>query len=83
MLLKTAIHKASFMSSVANVQTLLELGASPNYKDPLGLTPLYYNMLTTDSKPDVTEMLLKDAADLSIVDMHGNYELHQASFSYT
>lgn len=71
------------MSSVANVQTLLELGASPNYKDPLGLTPLYYNMLTTDSKPDVTEMLLKDAADLSIVDMHGNYELHQASFSYT
>ena len=77
MVLQTAMHKAAFLSSVENVRCLLELGASPNYRDPLGLTPLYYNMLTADSKPDVAEMLLKDAADISVTDMHGNHEIHQ------
>ncbi|VDM28042.1 unnamed protein product [Toxocara canis] len=78
---QTAMHKAAFMSSVENVQTLLELGASPNYRDPLGLTPLYYSMLTADSKADVAEMLLKDAADICITDMHGNHEIHQCDLS--
>lgn len=81
MSLQTAMHKAAFMSSVENVRTLLELGASPNYRDPLGLTPLYYNMLMVDSKPDVAEMLLMDAADISITDMHGNHEIHQVQLT--
>ncbi|VDK19691.1 unnamed protein product [Anisakis simplex] len=76
---QTAMHKAAFLSSLENVKTLLELGASPNYRDPMKLTPLYYNMLTVDSKPDVTEMLLKDAAEVSVQDMHGNHEIHQVN----
>lgn len=50
---QTAMHKAAFLSSHENVKALLELGASPNYRDPIGLTPLYYNMLTTDSNDQV------------------------------
>ncbi|VDM56367.1 unnamed protein product [Angiostrongylus costaricensis] len=75
---QTAMHKAAFLSSYDNVETLLELGASPNYRDPIGLTPLYYNMLTTDSNDQVAEMLLREAADLGVTDMHGNHEIHQA-----
>ena len=44
------------------------------------LQPLYYNMLSTDSNPEVAEMLLAEAADLDVVDMHGNTALHQVSF---
>ncbi|KAI1720125.1 ankyrin repeats (3 copies) domain-containing protein [Ditylenchus destructor] len=75
---QTGMHKAAFLSITDNVKTLLELGASPNYKDPIGLTPLYYNMLTADSSPEVAEMLLSEAADLTIRDMHANEALHQA-----
>uniref|UniRef100_A0A912M3P2 SH3 and multiple ankyrin repeat domains protein 3-like n=1 Tax=Haemonchus contortus TaxID=6289 RepID=A0A912M3P2_HAECO len=75
---QTAMHKAAFLSSCENVKALLELGASPNYRDPIGLTPLYYNMLTTDSNDQVAEMLLKEASDLGVTDMHGNHEIHQA-----
>lgn len=73
------MHKAAFLSITDNVKTLLELGASPNYKDPIGLTPLYYNMLTADSSPEVAEMLLSEAADLTIRDMHANEALHQVT----
>ncbi|KAE9550115.1 hypothetical protein FO519_006675 [Halicephalobus sp. NKZ332] len=75
---QTGMHKAAFLSIAENVKTLLELGASPNYRDPIGLTPLYYSMLTTDSSDAVAEMLLSEAAEVGIVDMHGNHELHQA-----
>ncbi|PIO71628.1 ankyrin repeat protein, partial [Teladorsagia circumcincta] len=75
---QTAMHKAAFLSSCENVKALLELGASPNYRDPIGLTPLYYNMLTTDSNDQVAEMLLREAADIGITDMHGNHEIHQS-----
>lgn len=54
------MHKAAFLSIAENVRTLLELGASPNYRDPIGLTPLYYTMLTTDSPPEVENTLNPD-----------------------
>lgn len=72
------MHKAAFLSRTENVKTLLELGASPNYKDPIGLTPLYYSMLTTDSHDAIAQMLLAEAAEIEVTDMHGNHELHQA-----
>ncbi|CAA88324.1 Protein shank [Caenorhabditis elegans] len=75
---QTAMHKAAFLSSFENVKTLIELGASPNYRDPIGLTPLYYNMLTADSNDQVAEILLREAADIGVTDMHGNHEIHQA-----
>ncbi|CAD5211232.1 unnamed protein product [Bursaphelenchus okinawaensis] len=75
---QTGMHKAAFLSIADNVRTLLELGASPNYRDPIGLTPLYYSMLTTDSQDSVAQMLLAEAAEIGVTDMHGNHELHQA-----
>lgn len=48
------MHKAAFLSHAENVKTLIELGASPNYRDVIGLTPIYYNMLTNDSKDTVS-----------------------------
>uniref|UniRef100_A0A914I5U7 Uncharacterized protein n=1 Tax=Globodera rostochiensis TaxID=31243 RepID=A0A914I5U7_GLORO len=75
---QTCMHKAAFLSVADNVRTLLELGASPNYRDLIGLTPLYYNMLNTDSNPEVAQMLLAEAAELDVVDMHGNSAMHQA-----
>lgn len=99
---QTAMHKAAFLSSYENVKALLELGASPNYRDPIGLTPLYYNMLTTDSNDQVrsadqpelawdqrrtflqvAEMLLREAADIGVTDMHGNHEIHQVSGGFS
>jgi SH3/ankyrin repeat-containing protein len=38
----TAVHKAVIKNNIEALQTLLDLGASPNYKDLKGLTPLYY-----------------------------------------
>uniref|UniRef100_A0A0N5C4Q7 PDZ domain-containing protein n=1 Tax=Strongyloides papillosus TaxID=174720 RepID=A0A0N5C4Q7_STREA len=75
---QTGLHKAAFLSLVGNVKTMLELGASPSYKDPIGLTPLYYSMLTTESDDRITEMLLAEASEIGVTDMHGNHEIHQA-----
>jgi SH3/ankyrin repeat-containing protein len=74
---QTAMHKAAFLGAIDNIRALLELGASPNYRDPIGLTPLYYAMLTADANADVAELLLKDCADIGVTDMHGNHEIHQ------
>uniref|UniRef100_A0A0N5A3U9 ANK_REP_REGION domain-containing protein n=1 Tax=Parastrongyloides trichosuri TaxID=131310 RepID=A0A0N5A3U9_PARTI len=75
---QTGLHKAAFLSLAGNVKTMLELGASPSYKDPIGLTPLYYSMLTSESDDRVAEMLLAEASEIGITDMHGNHEIHQA-----
>uniref|UniRef100_A0A914D2N0 Uncharacterized protein n=1 Tax=Acrobeloides nanus TaxID=290746 RepID=A0A914D2N0_9BILA len=75
---QTGMHKAAFLGLLENVKTLLELGGSPNFRDPIGLTPLYYCMLTTDSQDGVAELLLSEAADVGVTDMHGNHEIHQA-----
>ena len=80
---QTALHKAAFLASPANVKTLLELGASPNLRDPLGLTPLYYSMLHTSSSPDSAELLLRDYALLGVTDPTGNHEIHQVRLSFS
>lgn len=74
------MHKAAFLSIVENVKTLLELGASPHYKDLIGLTPLYYNMITQESNILVAELLLKEMADVYVVDMQFNLPIHQVIF---
>ncbi|VBB26186.1 unnamed protein product [Acanthocheilonema viteae] len=75
---QTAMHKAAYWSLAENVNCLLELGASPNYRDPLGLTPLYYNMLQSSSKSSVAQMLLYNYSDITVTDLDGNHEIHQA-----
>ena len=42
-------------------QTLLDLGASPNYKDSRGLTPLYHSAMVGGA-PYCCELLLQDHA---------------------
>lgn len=37
-------------------------------------------MLSTDADVEVAEMLLADAAELQVVDMHGNTALHQVGW---
>ena len=61
------------------MQTLLDLGASPNYKDTKGLTPLYHCILNTNSSPQCTQMLLHDRAEIEQKDSAGWTELHQVS----
>jgi len=68
-------------SSVVSIcQTLLDLGASPNYKDERGLTPLYH-AVTKDSQagPQCVQMLLYNRSDIGVVDDSWNTELHQVS----
>ena len=59
-------------------QTLLDLGASPNYKDAQGLTPLYH-CVCHSTNPHVAESLLHDHSLLGIQDEQGWAEVHQVS----
>lgn len=57
-------------------QTLLDLGASPNYRDAKGLTPLYYTIIH-QADVQLTEMLLHDHAATGAQDPQGWQEVHQ------
>ena len=54
----------------------MELGASPNYKDGRGLTPVYLS-ITKKCDPKITESLLHDHATLGTPDTQGWQEVHQ------
>lgn len=58
--------------------TLLELGASPNYRDTKGITPVYLSIVKK-SDPKICEILLHDHATLGIQDTQGWQEVHQVS----
>ncbi|EPY88597.1 SH3 and multiple ankyrin repeat domains protein 3-like protein [Camelus ferus] len=59
-------------------QTLLELGASPDYKDSYGLTPLYHTAIV-GGDPCCCELLLHEHAAVSCKDENGWHEIHQDS----
>ncbi|XP_034653289.1 SH3 and multiple ankyrin repeat domains protein 1 isoform X10 [Drosophila subobscura] len=73
----TALHRAVEHDSLEAVSTLLELGASPNYRDGRGITPLYIS-ITRKCESKITESLLHDHATLGIQDSQGWNEVHQA-----
>ncbi|XP_017867990.1 PREDICTED: uncharacterized protein LOC108616961 [Drosophila arizonae] len=73
----TALHRAVEHDSLEAVSTLLELGASPNYRDGRGITPLYIS-ITRKCDAKITESLLHDHATLGIQDSQGWNEVHQA-----
>lgn len=75
----TAMHRAVERNSLDAVKTLLELGASPNYKDTKGLTPLYYSV-TYKTDPMLCETLLHDHATIGAQDLQGWQEVHQVRF---
>jgi len=64
------------------LQTLLDLGASPNYKDEHGLTPLYHAVTAlSHAGPQCVQMLLYNRSDVGVVDGVWNTELHQVRIS--
>ena len=65
------------------LQTLLDLGASPNYKDASGLTALYHCVLNAESSPHCVQMLLHERAEIECRDTAGWTELHQVNLHIT
>uniref|UniRef100_G3P1L1 SH3 and multiple ankyrin repeat domains 1 n=1 Tax=Gasterosteus aculeatus aculeatus TaxID=481459 RepID=G3P1L1_GASAC len=72
----TPVHKAVRAHNHAAL-ALLSLGASPNYKDRCGLTPLYHTVLT-GGDTSCCETLLYYRARLGTRDENGWDESHQA-----
>ncbi len=64
------------------VQTLLDLGASPDYKDSRGLTPLYHSSMV-GGDPYCCELLLHDHAQVGCMDENGWQEIHQVTLVLT
>lgn len=73
----TALHRAVEHKSLEALKTLLELGASPNYKDNKGLTPIYFTV-HPNVDPVFAETLLHDHAITGAADTQGWQEVHQA-----
>ncbi|KAM6954631.1 SH3 and multiple ankyrin repeat domains protein 3 isoform 2-T2 [Aplochiton taeniatus] len=73
----TALHRAVLSRNANALTTLLDLGASPDYKDSRGLTPLYHSAMVGGA-PYCCELLLQDHATLGITDENGWQEIHQA-----
>ncbi|TWW67581.1 SH3 and multiple ankyrin repeat domains protein 3 [Takifugu flavidus] len=73
----TALHKAARSKNLVSLTTLLELGASPDYKDSRGLTPLYHSVMA-GGDPGCCELLLKHQAAVCCQDENGWHEVHQA-----
>ncbi|KAM5222900.1 LOW QUALITY PROTEIN: SH3 and multiple ankyrin repeat domains protein 2 [Hipposideros larvatus] len=73
----TALHKAARTRNQVALKTLLELGASPDYKDSYGLTPLYHTAIV-GGDPYCCELLLHEHATVCCKDENGWHEIHQA-----
>uniref|UniRef100_A0A8C7DUV4 SH3 and multiple ankyrin repeat domains 2 n=1 Tax=Naja naja TaxID=35670 RepID=A0A8C7DUV4_NAJNA len=73
----TALHKAARAKNQLTLKTLLDLGASPNYKDSCGLTPLYHTAVV-GGDPSCCELLLHEHATVGCKDENGWQEIHQA-----
>ncbi|MEQ2161593.1 SH3 and multiple ankyrin repeat domains protein 3, partial [Goodea atripinnis] len=73
----TSLHKAARSKNQVILMTLLELGASPDYKDSRGLTPLYHSVVV-GGDPGCCELLLNHHASVCCQDENGWHEVHQA-----
>ncbi|XP_061493945.1 SH3 and multiple ankyrin repeat domains protein 3 isoform X3 [Rhineura floridana] len=73
----TALHKAVRCWNHTALMTLLDLGASTDYKDSRGLTPLYHSSMV-GGDPYCCELLLHDYAKVGCIDENGWQEIHQA-----
>lgn len=74
--IKYAFYTSILFSFVRPCQALLSLGASPDYKDRCGLTPLYHTVLA-GGDTSCCETLLYYRARLGTRDENGWDESHQ------
>lgn len=74
----TAMHRAVTKNNAEAIRTMLDLGASPNYKDNKGLTPLYLTV-SGGSDVELCELLLHDHALVGATDLQGWQEVHQVN----
>ena len=72
----TAMHRAVAANNIEAVRTMLELGASPNYRDSASLTPVYHSVIH-QTDPAVTHSLLHDHGMVGAQDLQGWQEVHQ------
>ncbi|XP_053356416.1 SH3 and multiple ankyrin repeat domains protein 2-like [Clarias gariepinus] len=73
----TALHLAARANNKYTLMTLLDLGASPDYKDSRGLSALYHTaMVGGDS--GCCELLLYEHASINCQDENGWHEVHQS-----
>ncbi|XP_072322858.1 SH3 and multiple ankyrin repeat domains protein 2-like isoform X2 [Scyliorhinus torazame] len=73
----TPLHKAASAKNQTALMTLLELGASTDYKDSRGLTSLYHTAMV-GGDPYCCELLLYEHASIGCKDENGWQEIHQA-----
>ncbi|CAG5102090.1 Similar to Shank3: SH3 and multiple ankyrin repeat domains protein 3 (Rattus norvegicus) [Cotesia congregata] len=78
----TAMHRAVERNNREAAKTLLELGASPNYKDTKGLTPLYYSVIYKADEM-ICNALLHDHATIGAQDLQGWQEIHHVCIFIT
>ena len=74
---RTALHCAVQKSNYVALKTLLDLGASPNYRDGHNLTPLFYTILYK-SNSKLTQLLLFEHSVHGVMDQQGWQEIHHA-----
>ncbi|KAI1294806.1 SH3 and multiple ankyrin repeat domains protein 3 [Halotydeus destructor] len=74
---KTALHTAVIKSNYVALKTFLDLGASPNFKDSQGLTPLFCTIINK-SNAKLTQLLLHEHSIHGLRDQHGWCEVHHA-----
>lgn len=72
------LENTGFELTLSSHQTLLELGASPDYKDSRGLTPLYHSVVV-GGDPGCCELLLNHHAFVCCQDENGWHEVHQVN----
>ncbi|XP_047125797.1 SH3 and multiple ankyrin repeat domains protein 2 isoform X1 [Hydra vulgaris] len=73
----TALHAVANIGKLESMKGLLDLGASPNYRDASGFTPLYHSIVS-GSSPNISQSLLYERSEIGIIDLHGFSEIHQA-----
>jgi hypothetical protein len=71
--LRLAVEAAVRDGVLEDAQNVLELGASPNFIDSLGYTPL--TRAISQSDPEMAEILLKHGADVRMRDQRGGTPL--------
>lgn len=74
---RTPLHVAVQKSNYVALKTFLDLGASPNYRDAAGLTPLFYSILYS-ANPKLTQLLLHEHSIHGVADAQGWQEVHHS-----